>query len=186
MLSVTRERHEAYCHRVGADYIIGEGLPKPSRHDGRDRHPIWRKTELVYEHLLNYQQVWWYDADCVIVTKDFNVFDATHFGIACCECRHHTIMHHLQCGAILFNNDPRHEVYHFVGGWNDYPSDTPWHDQMAFNWLMGAQYRDFLTILPNRFNCCIDYMPARPPIYVQGFHGFDDRINVMRKFMETL
>lgn len=181
MLALTRDVHTAYCKRHNVELIHADGLPK--------RMPIWwRKVELLTEHIEHFDQVLWVDADCIIVASDFDVFDASRFGIAVCECLDNPkLERHLQCGVVMVSRSE--QVKQFLKIWGECPTEglphPHWGDNAAFIHLMaiGKPHRDLLTILPNRFNHEAGYMNARPPIYIEAFHGLPDKLGLMRKML---
>jgi hypothetical protein len=182
MLALTAPLHRAYCERHGIDLILNYQPPH--------QQPVYcRKVELLMEHLQIYEQVMWLDADCILVAQDYNVFDASGFGIAVCECRSPAIIRHLQTGVIFATRSD--EVLAFLQQWYKHPMDgvlyaNEWGDQAAFRELMQDDHphRDLLTILPNRFNMLDVHMAARDP-FVLAFHGVADRLAVMERALQA-
>ncbi len=169
LVSATESLHRQYCARHGIDYrlILEDSVI--------GRHPTWRRIALLAEALrLGYDQVAWLDADCVIVDPSFDIFAASGFGIAVCECFDSPdIERHLNAGVMLTTRSP--EVLAFLDKWDAMPAGGRWEDQSAFIELMATRpHRDLLTILPNRFNCLAVHMEARDPI-IRAFHGDPER-----------
>jgi len=176
MLSATRAIHEAYCGFHQIDYLVASGKPAGGK------AIVWRKVELLLEAMQNgYDSAAWLDADCVIVNPEVNIFDASRFGIAVCECFDSpTIVRHLNLGVMLASRSD--EVIDFITLWNSMPSSPGWEEQNRFNELMATRpHRDLLTILPNRFNCLEKHMEARDPV-IRAFHG--DYLHRLRKIQD--
>jgi hypothetical protein len=136
-------------------------------------------VELLIEAMeQGYDRVAWVDTDCVIVDPSVDLFDASGFGVAVCECFDSpTIERHLNTGVLLAARSDA--TMGFLRAWNAMPTGGKWEDQSAFIELMAARpYRDLLTILPNRFNCLAVHMEAREPI-IWAFHGDPQRVSKM-------
>ena len=182
MLDVCRKRHQRYCDIHDIDYLASaQGLP------ALDRPPHWRKVELLIETLaIGYESVAWLDADCVIVDLSFNVFAASGFGIAVCECFDSPAYdRHLNTGFLLCANSI--SVRAFMDEWNRGPTGGKNEDQDVFIEMMAARpHRDLLTILPNRFNCLDVHMEARNP-FIRAFHGRNEnRVDLIRDLVSSL
>ena len=174
LLALTRERHTFYCARHGIDYYGAGG------NAGGGRSPHWRKVELLIEAMEEgYDRVAWVDTDCVIVDFASDLFDASGFGIAVCECWDSpTVERHLNTGVLLAARSAA--VLDFLRTWNAMPTGGKWEDQSAFIELMAKRpYRDLLTVLPNRYNCLAVHMEAQDAV-VQAFHGDVDRLRKIK------
>lgn len=169
LLRSTFALHSDYCARHGIDYFTSDKTIPSGR-------PLyWRKVEsLIEAFAAGYDQAAWLDTDCVIVNPEFNIFDASGFGIAVCECFDSPVIErHLNAGIVFATRSP--DVLDFLNAWNAMPPGGKWEDQSGFIELMKARpYRDLLTILPNRFNCLDTHMEARDPI-IRSFHGDSQR-----------
>lgn len=180
MLSLTRDIHASYCQRHGICYRI-DNAPAAA-----GRSPHWRKVELLIEAMeQGDDQVAWVDTDCVVVDPSVDLFDASGFGIAVCECFDSPeIERHLNTGVLLASRSPA--TMEFLQAWNAMPTGGRWEDQSGFIQLMsGRPHRDLLTILPNRFNCLASHMEARDPV-IRAFHGDPDRSAKLRALVESL
>lgn len=177
LLGMTKPAHAAYCARFGIGYrAVEEDTCLGAR------GPYWRKVELMIEAFRGgYDQVAWLDADCIIVDASYDIFAASGFGIAACECFDSpSIERHLNCGVIFATNSP--DVRTFLDVWYAMPTSTKWPgrdpfpEQDPFIDLMATRpHRDLLTILPNRFNCIDVHMDARDPV-IRAFHGDQERV----------
>jgi GT2 family glycosyltransferase len=164
-LDVIEDLHRSYCARHGIDYWARREPPTP----GRSAH--WMKVALLREAMnAGYSQAIWLDTDCVIINHDYNLFDASGFGIAVCECFDSpSLERHLNTGIVIVTRSA--EVEDFLADWDAAPPGGIWEDQSGFIELMRHRpNRDLLTVLPNRFNCLDVHMEARNPI-VRAFHG---------------
>jgi hypothetical protein len=180
LLDATRPLHTAYCSWHGIDYW-------PCREDASvGRSPHWRKVELLIKAMESgYDQAAWLDTDCVIVDPSFNLFNASSYGIAACECFDSPrIERHLSTGFLLITRSPA--VFEFLRSWNAMPSGGKWEDQSAFIEMMASRpHRDILTILPNRFNCLAEHMEAREP-FIRAFHGDPARSTKLPALVATI
>ncbi len=180
LLSLTREIHAEYCLRHGIDYRIDNSPASGGR------LPYWRKVELLIEAMAEgYDRIAWLDTDCVIVDPSFDLFDASGFGIAVCECFDSPeIERHLNAGFILASRSAA--AMEFLHAWNAMPTGGKWEDQSGFIELMLERpHRDLLTILPNRFNCLAKHMEARDPV-IRAFHGDPDRFAKLQTLVASL
>jgi hypothetical protein len=180
LLALTREIHARYCRRHRIDYRVDTAPPAGGR------APHWRKVELLIAAMeQGYDRIAWVDADCVIVDPSVDLFAASGFGIAVCECFDSpTIARHLNTGVLLAARSDA--TLGFLQAWNATPQSGIWQDQSAFIALMAARpHRDLLTILPNRFNCVADHMEAREPI-IRAFHGDPQRVSKMATLVAGL
>ena len=169
LLASTREWHDRYCSRHGIEYHATDRTIPIAR------SPHWRKVELLIEAFADgCDQVVWLDTDCVIVDTSFDIFAASGFGVAVCECFDSPVVErHLNTGFLLATGSP--DVVAFLHAWNAMPPGGKWEDQSGFIELMAARpHRDLLTILPNRFICLDVHMEARDPI-ISAFHGDPER-----------
>jgi hypothetical protein len=171
LLAMTRPIHAAYCDRHRIDYLATEEDVCRAA-----RGPYWAKVDRIIEALRSgYEQVAWLDTDCVVVDASYDIFDASGFGIAVCECFDSpSIERHFNVGVLLVTDSPH--VRAFLDTWYAMPTSQRWPEQEPFIELMAARpHRDLLTILPNRFNCLDIHMEARDPI-IRTFHGDGDRV----------
>jgi hypothetical protein len=171
LLAMTRPIHAAYCDHHRIDYLATEEDVCTAA-----RGPYWAKVDRIIEALRSgYEQVAWLDTDCVVVDASYDIFDASGFGIAVCECFDSpSIERHFNVGVLLVTDSPH--VRAFLDTWYAMPTSQRWPEQEPFIELMAARpHRDLLTILPNRFNCLDIHMEARDPI-IRTFHGDGDRV----------
>lgn len=164
-LAETEDLHRSYCTRHGIDYWARREDPSPGR------SAQWMKVALLREaSKAGYSQAVWLDTDCVIVDQAYNIFDASGFGVAVCECFDtQSLERHLSTGVVIVTYSP--EVEDFLAEWSAAPSGRIWEDQSGLMELMRHRpNRDLLTVLPNRFNCLGLDRQARDPI-IRTFHG---------------
>ena len=180
LIQVTRRHHQRYATLWGVDYFIGE--PRTAGAKG----PHWHRIDLILQMFdRNYSQVVWLDTDCVIVDFNICLFDASGFGIACCECFDSpTIERHLNTGFLIATRSP--ETVGFLKEWKERPLEGVYEDQSSFiNMMKSRPYRELLTILPNSFNCVEQHMEARNPI-IRAFHGDPERTRKIEELVVDL
>jgi hypothetical protein len=181
LLAMTRSIHGAYCDRHQIDYLAMEEDVCTAA-----RGPYWAKVDRIIEALRSgYEQVAWLDTDCVVVDTSYNIFAASGFGIAVCECFDSpSVERHFNIGVLLVTDSPH--VREFLDTWYAMPSSQRWPEQDPFNELMTTRpHRDLLTILPNRFNCLDIHMEARDPI-IRTFHGDGDRVRKIAALVDAI
>lgn len=170
LLALTASSHAAYCRRHDITYRRED---RAARDPNKTAH--WAKMELLLEGFdQGFDQVCWLDTDCVIVDFDANIFDASGFGIAVCECYDSPdIVRHLNTGFMIATDSSR--VREFLRVWHTSIDPGQWADQGAFIHLMAARpNREILTVLPNRYNCVAVHMDDSTPV-VRAFHGDPQR-----------
>ena len=180
MLSETRELHKSYADSWSIDYFV----EKPQTHTHKTAH--YHRIELFLRMIdLGYDHIAWLDSDSIIVDPSVCIFDASNYGIACCECYDSPKEEkHLNTGFLIITSSI--ETRAFLETWRSTrAANHPWHDQYTFIRLMEQpRFRSLLTILPNRFNYVNIHMEAPNPI-IRSFHGDPERLQSIKLLAEN-
>ena len=184
-MGLTAERNIAYCRDHKMDYqaimadidnFIGENVG-------------WAKIALLQKAMkLHYKNIIWLDADTIIAdtTSDLRtactldkvgaVWHELHQGGA--------ILKHWNVGVLFVSNTEK--TRDFVDKWlARFPGtrEFPWYEQGEFNKL--GEEMGIIQTVGAEYNC-VDYVNPHPKPIIMGFHGYGDRLNVMKAAMKKL
>lgn len=189
MLALTAKRNMEYCHAHRIDYqTIMADTDRYNSEDPAERG--WGKVALLRKamNLVHYKNVIWLDADTIIADLGADLRDA------CTEGKIGAVWHDLKQGGMVLGHynvgmlavSNTEQTRKFFDEWlTKFPGtpEFPWFEQGEFNKLGVEQ--DIIFRLPAAWNS-VDYVNPVPHPFIMGFHGYGDRLNVMKVALAKL
>jgi glycosyltransferase involved in cell wall biosynthesis len=188
-MGLTANRNIAYCTAHGMDYqaiyadIDGYDNTKPEELG-------WGKVALIRKamNVNRYKNIIWLDADTIIADISVDLRDACtpdKIGAVWHELRQNdAILKHWNVGVLAVSNTEL--TRKFMDGWlKEFPGkpDFPWFEQGVFNRL--GEDMGIIHTLGAEWNS-VDYVNPHPHPIIMGFHGYQDRLNVMKTALAKL
>lgn len=183
MLEKVQPIHTRYCRKHGFDYLTLFG------HSVEPKSPHWNKIRLILNALNGgAQEVFWLDADCLIVDPNVNLTDGIpEGGFGMVVHRHGEPAQHFNSGSIYIRAS--NEILNFFNqvwsNWEANPAVTwqnqPWNDQSEIMKLNDKQ--PLITEIDARWNATENINPSPNPV-VLSLHGCPAPNKL--EFMESL
>jgi hypothetical protein len=188
-MGLTSARNTAYCLKHKMDFQTIYADIDAYDHD-KPAERGWGKVALIRKamNVKKYRNIIWLDADTIIADLDRDLRDACvpdKVGAVWHDLKQGGhILGHYNVGVLAVSNT---EITRkFMDDWlKGFPgtTDFPWFEQGVFNKLGTEQ--NVINTLGAEWNS-VDYVnPVKTPV-ILGFHGYADRLNVMKEALQKL
>jgi hypothetical protein len=170
-LALTFTRHSMYARAHHVDMQITLGNVDESLMLGMG---AWAKIVLVKRAIVDYEHVFWIDADAMIFNMAADLRDALAGKAECIGAVRHPgapprMPPHLNVGVMYFKRDPR--LAGFLDEWLSlWPGELPMLEQGIFNEMID-RHPGMVAELDNQWNATWQGVSESPHPIVRGYHG---------------